>query len=90
MYYLQNEDFTIKRDKDKIVFNWKDVASISYNVDMAQEWLVQLIDTINNAVNKEQGILMEIGMRTICSVEFAKDVMNAVKTAISDIVEGKH
>ena len=90
MYYLQNEDFTIRREGNKVVFDWKGIATIAYDTDMAQQWLMQLVDAINNAANQEQGILMEIGMRTVCSVEFAKNVLNAVKLAIGDIIEQKH
>jgi len=87
MYYLQNEDFTVKREGNRIVFNWKDIATISYSVDMAQEWLLDLVDTINDAVARKEGVHLRIGMYTKCSPEFANDVLNAVQAAIGDIIE---
>ena len=78
MYYLQNEDFAIKREGDKIVFIWKDIAKVIFSVDMAQEWLLNLIDNINNAVMQKMGVFLYIGIGTDCTPEFAKNVMNAV------------
>jgi len=90
MYYLQNEDFAIKREGDKIVFIWKDIAKVIFSVDMAQEWLLNLIDNINSAVNQKMGVFLYIGIGTDCTPEFAENVMNAVKLAISDIIEKKY
>lgn len=86
MYYLQDKDFSIKKEGDRVVFDWKGVATIAYDADMTQQFLMDLVDTINQAANNEQGILLEIGMRTVCSVQFAKNVMEAVKAALDDII----